>query len=595
LVGSKRPIVIAAIATVLGSIVVGLGVWWFVGRPQVLGTEDATESAAPGKVASAKRSAGRSPDVAEFAGSPITRTEYEAAWKKTLEDNKIAEADITPQAYLGQRYAVLQQLVARRIYDAALAEYGITVGEDEIQKHAESAARGEALRRHGGQQALDYFLQARQIAMDDYVKEIAKEILDRDREGFERTVKMLMVDEKTTEGVTLKEEDLPKYLRVAHVQRIAQLFDPSGKPSERVSEADAKTKIEEAYAKLQGGTPFDQVLAQYSNGPEKADGGKLEPVPYGADKQFDAVVWTLKEGEYCKPFQGERGWHIIKVLRFEQQPVAKDPAEKQAQMREIEDQLRRARVGEWLDERRKAGNLKINDPDLAGFQALDESRFEDAARLLQEALLQPDTSRKSAVQVCLAKALAKLGKTDEAENLLKEVLAGASQEDRPALLVDRADFYLATDREEQALADLDEASRLAPGDAERLQIAMNYVQMNHPEKAKALLLSVCEKADDPTVLIDICQVAATHQWQDVYVASEKALLKWIAAAGVDKAGLLERLAQVAAEAGWNKVADACVGRLRAITAQMAAQAESSPRSGAPAGGESRPATAPATP
>lgn len=593
--GSKRPIIIAAIVTVLGSVVVGLGVWWFVGRPEVLGTEEATESTVAGKVAATKRSRGRSPDVAVFAGSPITRTEFEAEWRKVLEDNQIDEASITPQAYLGQRYTTLQQLVARRIYDAAVAEYGLTVGEAEIQQHAESAARGEALRRHGGEEALDYFLQARKMAMDDYIKEIAKEILDKDREGFERTVRMLMVDEKTTEGVSLKEEDLPKYLRVAHVQRIAQLFDPSGKPAERVSEADAKTKIDEAYAKLQGGTPFDQVLAQYSNGPEKADGGKLEPVPYGADKQFDEVVWTLKEGEYCKPFQGERGWHIIKALRFEQLPAATDPAQRQGQMREIEDQLRRARVSEWLTERRKAGNLTINDPDLAGFEALDEGRFEDAAKLLQEAVGQYDPSRKSAVQVCLAKALAKLGKTDEAETLLKEVLAAASERDKAALLVDRADFYLSTDREEQALADLDEASRVAPGDPERLEIAMNYVQMNHPEKAKALLMSVCEKTDDASVLLDVCQVAIAHRWQDVFDAAEKALLKWIAGVGMDKAGMLERLAQLAAEQGWNKVADACVTRLKAITAEMASRVESAAPSQPPAGGESRPPSAPAQP
>ncbi len=422
--------------------------------------------------------------------------------------------------------------------------------------------------------------------MDAYIKEIATEALSRDRDGLERRVKMFMVDEKTTEDVRVGEEDLPKYLRVAEVQRIAQLYDPSGKPAERVSEDDAKAKIEEAYTKLQGGASFDELIAQYSNGPERTNSGKLEPVPYGVDKQFDDEVWTIKEGQYTKPFHGERGWHIIKVLRFRQEAVPTDPQQKKAAMAQIEEQLRQARVTQWLDERQKAGKLEVNDADLAGYQALADGRYDEAAKLFEEALQSADPGARTPIQVCLANAQWRLGNVEKAEAILAEVIGSASEEDKPALLVERANFYLNSDREEQALQDLEEAGRLAPGDAERVQIAMLYVQINHPDKAQALLLSIAQSSKEPGVLAELCQIAAAHKWQNVGDAAQKALLDWIATAQVDDIRLLERMAQSAAEVGWSVVADACVARLKALTAELAAQAESV--APAPAAGESQP-------
>ncbi len=74
--GSRRPVIIAIACTVVGSILAGLAVWFFYGRPQVLGTTDTESAIATTKGAStAKRARGRSDVIATFAGKPNSRAE----------------------------------------------------------------------------------------------------------------------------------------------------------------------------------------------------------------------------------------------------------------------------------------------------------------------------------------------------------------------------------------------------------------------------------------------------------------------------------------------------------------------------------------
>lgn len=579
--GSRRTVVIAVVLTVVLGAAVGAGSWWFMsrgtGESALAGGESSPAAAASrGKGRVARKSQGA--NVANFAGKPITRDEFEAAWKKQFADQPEAERKIPPQALLGQRFATLLDIVDQRVYAAAAAEYGIAIDDKIRDDNLRGAAQAEAFRRHGGEQELNYFLTARGITLDAYLTEIAKEVREKDPEGLDRRLLTVLVGDKVAEDVTVTEEDLPRYLRVAHVKRIAQLLDPTGKPEDRVTEGDAKAKIDEAYAKLSSGTKFEEVLQQYGNGPEKAQGGDIPPVPYGADAAFDEVVWGLKAGECSKPFQGERGWHIIKVVSFEQQPVAPDAQQKRAQIAQVEGQLKQAKVAKWLDDKQKEGGLEVLDSDLAGYQALSEGRLDDARTLLETALTDSDGSAKASIQSCLAKAYTRLGRTDDAEKLLVELVDKSAEEDRGAVLLDRADFYLSTDQEEKALTDIAEAARLAPTEGDRLQIAQLYVRINHPDKAKELVKTLIDTTTDPGVWVDVCQFASAMKWQDTLEASEAKLVAWIGTAPVDAAEMLQRLGQGAADAGWVTVARACATRLQAIESELraAAAAESQP-------------------
>ncbi|MBC7890847.1 MAG: peptidylprolyl isomerase, partial [Sphingobacteriaceae bacterium] len=100
-------------------------------------------------------------------------------------------------------------------------------------------------------------------------------------------------------------------VKVAHI--FAQLA--AGAPQEE--QAAAKTRIDEAYAALQRGEPFERVVKQYSDDASSRNSGGVLP-PFGTGAMvvsFEAAAFALKKpGAYSAPFQTTYGWHIMKLI-----------------------------------------------------------------------------------------------------------------------------------------------------------------------------------------------------------------------------------------------------------------------------------------
>ena len=88
------------------------------------------------------------------------------------------------------------------------------------------------------------------------------------------------------------------------------------RPSELVSEADAKTRLAQLKLRLEGGDDFAELAR--SNSDDRASalkGGDLgwtspgELVP-----EFEQAMDKLKPGEISDPFKTQYGWHIVQVL-----------------------------------------------------------------------------------------------------------------------------------------------------------------------------------------------------------------------------------------------------------------------------------------
>ena len=85
----------------------------------------------------------------------------------------------------------------------------------------------------------------------------------------------------------------------------------------------AKAKIEEAYAKLKSGTPWDSVVNQYSEDHGSAKrGGELSWFGTGRMvPEFEKAAFSIaKDGDYSAPVKTAYGWHIIK--RLEKRSIA---------------------------------------------------------------------------------------------------------------------------------------------------------------------------------------------------------------------------------------------------------------------------------
>lgn len=79
----------------------------------------------------------------------------------------------------------------------------------------------------------------------------------------------------------------------------------------------AKKKIDEAYQKAASGTPFEQLVAIYSEDKStKAKNGELPPFGTGRMVQeFETAAFGLKkDGDFSAPVKTEYGWHIIRRI-----------------------------------------------------------------------------------------------------------------------------------------------------------------------------------------------------------------------------------------------------------------------------------------
>lgn len=91
--------------------------------------------------------------------------------------------------------------------------------------------------------------------------------------------------------------------------------------------ANAKTKIDEIYAKLKAGQSFADLARQFSDDKQSNEkGGELQPFKSGRlPKAFEDASFALKNNnDISEPVQTPFGWHIIKRVQLKSVPEFND-------------------------------------------------------------------------------------------------------------------------------------------------------------------------------------------------------------------------------------------------------------------------------
>lgn len=138
-------------------------------------------------------------------------------------------------------------------------------------------------------------------------------------------------------------------------------------PNEVVSLADAKSRIDTLYQRLQAGEDFDTLAKTFSNDPGSAgNGGSLGWVSTGEMVPvFDEMMQKTPVSDFSTPFQSQFGWHILQVQGERQQDVTeqyrRNIARQTLYQREFEQEL-----DNWLREIRATAYVEIKNPDNTG-------------------------------------------------------------------------------------------------------------------------------------------------------------------------------------------------------------------------------------
>lgn len=124
------------------------------------------------------------------------------------------------------------------------------------------------------------------------------------------------------------------------------------KPSEIVSESEAKHRMDDLKERLDNGGNFEELARQYSEDGTASKGGDLGWVnPGDTVPEFEKAMNALKPGEISQPVRSPFGWHIIQVVERRSQDMAKDSARLKARQ-EIKARKADEAYQDWLRELR---------------------------------------------------------------------------------------------------------------------------------------------------------------------------------------------------------------------------------------------------
>jgi peptidyl-prolyl cis-trans isomerase C len=198
------------------------------------------------------------------------------------------------------------------------------------------------------------------------VQEAKKMGLDKDPQVQERMNAVLyqslverQLSEKFKGAVDVSEKEARDYCRRNPAVRFNHVYVPLKPVSLKAEQDAAKKKISEAQAAVAKGTPFEKVVAQYSEGFSAASAGDTGFV---TKVQIDPALYMearkLKVGEISKsPVRSQMGLHLVKLSGVQDCGKINIPE----WQRMVFDEKRAKIFKDYLSELRSKAKVSINN------------------------------------------------------------------------------------------------------------------------------------------------------------------------------------------------------------------------------------------
>ncbi|MEG2666857.1 MAG: peptidylprolyl isomerase, partial [Bacteroidales bacterium] len=173
-------------------------------------------------------------------------------------------------------------------------------------------------------------------------------------------------------------------IKAAHILVPITVFDTT--PEQKSA---CRAKIDEAYAKLQSGTSFEEVAKEYSKDNASSKGGYLgEFTVNRMIPEFIEAFYKMKPGEYSKPIQTRFVWNILHFIsnRSIESYLAVLP---NLEYNISKDERSTLPIKVYASKLMKNNNLKENTAVLFSFQALIKDTILKAGHWVYDSLSNP--------------------------------------------------------------------------------------------------------------------------------------------------------------------------------------------------------------
>ena len=253
---------------------------------------------------------------------------------------------------------VLADLIKEKLLEERAKELSAGASDEEIETAVERVKRQYNLATDA---EFDAALATSNMTREDLRKQIRQTIIIQKVIGRDVTSKLDISDDMLRLEYERQKEKLYKVPESAHVYEIVIKFSPTD-PGGREK---AVGRIEEARAKLAGGTPFGDVAKEYSQGNAKDRGGDLGMVSKGELlPALDAAVFSDPPQEYPAPALMPASVHLFRVS--DRKPGGYKPfADVSDDLKKrIGENLYDKRFNEYVEKLRREAYIKIYDPEL---------------------------------------------------------------------------------------------------------------------------------------------------------------------------------------------------------------------------------------
>ncbi len=272
---------------------------------------------------------------------------------KVLEKN-MPMLDVTDTAKKAQvEHEILNQMIRQKLADIEAERLKVTATTAEVELRLQQILE----QSHATLAQLEVNLKANGQTLDKFREQIKKD-MERDR-LVERVCKSKVVigDQQVEAFLSGESGESATASQMVHLGLIVlPVGDKYGKPEE------AEKTGREILDKLKGGTDFQNLAKQYSQGPAAQEGGD---VGYLAGEELAPFIAqgirNLRKDQVSGLVQGPGGYYIIKIFDIASKKVSKsDPALREKVRKTLYDQEVNRKFEEWVHDLESRAFIQIS-------------------------------------------------------------------------------------------------------------------------------------------------------------------------------------------------------------------------------------------
>ena len=272
--------------------------------------------------------------AATVNGKKISRETLELHMKERVEEHKVQQVTIDGKKL---REAIIQELVSERITLDAAADKGITASDADADKEI------EAIRQRVGDESFQKQLKEKGMTVDSFRQRIKeKMILTTFIEGF------------------VRESDLTEQEMRDYYRNSAKPFLKPARVNMMVVEFQTEDAARAAAEDLKKGVDFDAYAKKLSEDKKAvvSDYGWVSPDFFSAD--MAASVKGLRDGQHGGPYQGQKGFYLVRVKERQTEGIATYDESKLMIRNILLQQRRTVAYMQWLEQQRRTAKIVIN-------------------------------------------------------------------------------------------------------------------------------------------------------------------------------------------------------------------------------------------